>query len=86
VVDLDGYHALKIGAMAMDWQPIETAPKDGTQVLFYAPAPSIFIAPSVANSWPLPKSQQAQMIAAGADWPNAKWNPTHWMPLPAAPN
>ena len=70
------------------WQPIETAPKDGTAVLLWLGAP-----------W----SEVRQMwwydpwdvwLAAGEDEPDAGDErfgcgsaiPTHWMPLPAPPS
>jgi hypothetical protein len=67
------------------WRTMESAPKDGEQVIFYCPAPAIFIAPSSPEQ-SLTTKQAVKMIAAGADWPNMKWNPTHWRPLPPPPN
>ena len=55
------------------WQPIETAPKGGAHVLLWRP------------SWNWPRSGK---FSAGAWWTNGEacgLEPTHWMPLPAAP-
>jgi len=58
------------------WEPIETAPKDGTWVLIWCgwvghPRSSAF----EHGSW-----QNLPWIANSKDY-----NPTHWMPLPAPP-
>jgi hypothetical protein len=62
------------------WQPIETAPKDGTHILAVMPwlpdAKILFWAP-YANEWRCPASERG---------PNPEgWLPTHWMPLPTPP-
>ena len=64
------------------WQPIETAPKDGTKVLVWRP--------SIGTHYEEPKE-----LIAHADvdvWVEGNWwrsrcnqQPTHWMPLPAPP-
>ena len=62
----------------MKWQPIETAPKDGTWVLAYWPTMSITLYPKVAFNmgdeygWETP-DDYGQIF------------PTHWMPLPEPP-
>ena len=59
----------------MDWQPIETAPRDGTVVLVYAPG----------------RDGLSAMQSTCAYHPDAGWcidelrQPSHWMPLPAPP-
>lgn len=66
------------------WQPIETAPKDGTAVLLYIPARRGYFArqdvvPAFWSGW------------GGGVWENStsggKVNdtPSHWMPLPPEP-
>lgn len=68
-------------AVAPDgWEPIETAPKDGTKVLTYTPPPAPYGDPYFCvcaffhGHWP-------------SKWMHATGNtePTHWMPLPAPP-
>lgn len=63
-----------------DWQPIETAPRDGTLVLLYS------IKPSRKNR---PQMQVGYChIGLGGDvWVTGGWpvRPTHWMPLPDPP-
>jgi len=59
----------------MKWQPIETAPKDGTEILIYWNSRNITVGfwARKQNEW----------------WPLGRCTPlygvTHWMPLPLAP-
>ena len=60
-----------------DWQPIETAPKDGTAVLGYDPSDGylcIYVVRWREGEW---------REAAGEEY--GRWRPTHWMPLPSPP-
>jgi hypothetical protein len=57
------------------WQPIETAPRDGTRVLTYR----VGFAESMAVAW-FSTSEQ-WMPVHGHQWPA----PTHWMQLPQPP-
>lgn len=80
------------------WQPIETAPKDGTEVLAWREDAGIFLA-----RWTSPEefctSDELEALseadAAQEDWFAADFVqgsrlddglvPTHWMPLPDPP-
>lgn len=60
-----------------DWQPIETAPKDGTRVLLVRDNQQV-VAFYDMGDWVIMPSREG----------NVGWlftNPTHWMPLPALP-
>ena len=69
-----------------EWQPIETAPKDGTWVLLYSPDNE----PSVATCcWESLNYNWAPQWVWGskqrADFRGGFYGATHWMPLPEPP-
>jgi phage FluMu protein Com len=63
----------------MEWQPIETAPKDGTEVLLcdarFEDA-AVGAAMFIAGAWRCYYPHDGGIESV---WPS----PTHWMPLPA---
>lgn len=64
------------------WQPIETAPKDGTRVLLFVPpyGPSTgHYEPARVNWGPNASLWVSHSIL------NKEAAPTHWMPLPTPP-
>lgn len=78
----------------MKWQPIETAPKDGTEILVYknvATVDIIHIASWVNQDewmhetecgdgwWSYTENSVSQRMLEGYKYP------THWMPLPPLP-
>ena len=67
----------------MQWQPIETAPKDGTFIITYLPPRFVDEAGlTMIQRW---KGTKLQWITAGAPNRARLWQPTHWMPLPSPP-
>lgn len=67
----------------MEWQPIETAPKDGTRFLTYEPSHyGIRIGRAFIRAdhddWLSHVDQHGGSSKGGA-------RPTHWMPLPEPP-
>lgn len=72
-----------------DWQPIETAPKDGTQV--------ILLIPGWRRGVHIGSFEITELFRHGKrDWRLEKWvlsgyqlgdppEPTHWIPLPLSP-
>ncbi|MFG6599345.1 MULTISPECIES: Lar family restriction alleviation protein [unclassified Sulfitobacter] len=55
------------------WQPIETAPKDGTRILLWLDPQSIVVPAEWRGRW------------MGDDYPLNMTTPTHWMPQPPPP-
>ena len=73
-----------------DWQPIETAPRDGTLILLWDPEgdPPYFPARFMRDDRP-PRSPHGAFVwcqGSPAFGDRLAENvPTHWMPLPAPP-
>ena len=80
----------------VQWQPIETAPKDGTEVLLYAPGRLTYGAWTEPSD--VPEIKYRDGFAPEPEWEEfapfwSSWDggftedhpPTHWMPLPDAP-
>lgn len=61
-----------------EWQPIETAPKDATEVLGY-------VGPSYEGGCLILSYYRCNGLKAWRDWDQDIWEPTHWMPLPQPP-
>ncbi len=69
----------------MEWQPIETAPKDGTRLLLYFPElKKLGNEEVVIGFWHQPGNQEHPGYWMG--WGSGRKTATHWMPLPKAPN
>lgn len=66
------------------WQPIETAPKDGTEVDLWVEPVSDAPAEFRAQNWPrrVANTYYSNYHWLAAEWP---WEPTHWRPLPTPP-
>lgn len=61
----------------MDWQPIETAPRDGTQILIVSRYRQLGI---MIGRWAERNGRWAFAEVVGRNV-----DPTHWMPLPPPP-
>lgn len=82
----------------MEWQPIETAPKDGTHFLGYSPK-ECFAWSHIKETWMDKYAEGSQgydkwlsgLIPRNVGWMYIEnngsfhWEPTHWMPLPESP-
>lgn len=65
------------------WQPIETAPKDGTKCLFFR----MHEGGQIQTAW-WKRGIMNEYGFGGDGWSyaNTKFPPTHWMPLPPPPS
>lgn len=64
-----------------EWQPIETAPRDGTCIIVYRPKHDGDYIPKVGVDWWMTKGLLVPTWAKSRkDCP-----PTHWMPFPQPP-
>jgi hypothetical protein len=65
----------------MTWQPIDTAPQDGTWVLAAIAGEAVYFV-----SWSAEYSGWFDEYGIREDpWDGNKIHPTHWQPLPAPP-
>lgn len=64
-----------------EWQPIETAPKDGSSILLFTGTGMI------EGNWSFGRWDQGVIYATydGCGGTAFESNPTHWMPLPEPP-
>jgi len=81
----------------MDWQPIETAPKDGTYILLWSERDGVGIgcwAEIKYKQWEETEDGQAQRLVGVNDYSRFcgmasggidMRRPTFWMPLPQSP-
>lgn len=73
----------------MTWQPIETAPRDGTWVLVYEPReyePRVHVAHWGTPEWHGgPSTWVTMALGPNPDTYNAD-DASHWMPLPPPPS
>jgi len=73
--------------MMSKWLPIESAPKDGENVMLYAPTENYEVCigwyGDTTKKWFACGSEATASDGAG-DWQTV-YQPTHWMPLPAPP-
>lgn len=72
---------MNLGAAARQWQPIETAPKDGTHVLAAVRGLTRIVSWGKTSHVPLYGFCLADQGAEDSDL----CEPTHWMPLPEPP-
>ena len=74
--------------MCSEWQPIETAPKNGTRIDLWAkawlPAFDRFEFRRFADCYWSKGDTMCNVKAAWAGL-DREWRPTHWMPLPSPP-
>ena len=72
-----------------DWRPIETAPKDGTELLLVVAGfiPSTGHFDTEYQKWVLVDEKEFSDLLCWEDYINGvEYLPTHWMPLPTTPD
>ena len=80
----------------MEWQLIETAPKDGTQILLWSPSPfydsggrveiGSFRVDEGFSGDDEPQWLDNSYDDFSCDYASCPIEPTHWMPLPSGPS
>ncbi len=74
---------LKGGEYSIGWQPIETAPKDGRSVIVFCPGEDgIAVCYWSTSIWVTPGAWICELNRSDT----GRYEPSHWMPLPAPPN
>lgn len=70
-----------------EWQPIETAPKDGTPVLIAAHDNGMSSQPRhvLVAHWSYSFSDDGEWLRDEGEEFSQTWPPTHWQPLPDPP-
>lgn len=69
----------------MNWQPIETAPKDGTEILIVGVYPDGMAGNVEAGFFDHDSGYWAGTYYDGYGYTYNNPEPTHWMPLPEPP-
>lgn len=68
----------------MEWQPIDTAPKDGTWILTWARDDSACEFARWEQSYHYRRTVRSGWIVKGRGF-SPQYAPTRWMPIPALP-
>lgn len=69
------------------WQPIETAPKDGSRILVYGEETMLAVVWGPYYDFkPVQGSEKMGWTIWDADVGGEAIHPTHWQPLPPPPN
>ncbi len=68
-----------------EWQPIETAPKDGSEVLLFSPVKNVVYIGYHTKHATQPHEGWV-MSQFNVDPYFTSWHPSHWMPLPPPPS
>lgn len=89
-IDAHRIAELEAQVVAMQWQPIETAPKDGTRILLYRPLAERTHDEQIDIRRGIPRDSGCwdETIPEGLtseNYTDGYCKATHWMPLPDAP-
>lgn len=72
----------------LNWQPIETAPKDGTKIIVWPPTWTGTLSTAAWNDDKYAKRPRPYWKRGddhGSSTVSRGRNPTHWAPIPAGP-
>ena len=72
---------IEAGFWVARWEPIETAPKDGTRMLLHQPQVPEDSDPVTVGAWLPAYEDPGWLMETGEVW----LCPTHWTPLPPSP-
>ena len=76
-------HSSEFAQCQQQWQPIETAPKDGSDILLYWPLDGLH--PNFARTKIGYWHHRGEWVWQDRAFRTYSEEPTHWMPLPTAP-
>ncbi len=66
--------------MTNEWQPIETAPKDGAEILVWGKGEGVVVA-----HWFASRLNPNGVWSDGSSWSGLEFQPTLWLPVPWPP-
>lgn len=75
----------------MEWQPIETAPRDGTHILVYGPCVDgdrqfrMEYENEISTVYFYGDDDHDFFVLSNVEYADFPWEPTHWMSLPDPP-
>lgn len=78
------YLRIKDRSLQLAWQPIDTAPRDGTECLYYTPGKPDASIKAARRSRMVVDKFSAEWPKAMHQYPEAPY--THWMTLPPKPD
>lgn len=74
---------------AMEWRPIETAPKDGKPILTCVagcvPCVTMWLTIKGESRWSIDPEEFMEEEHFMEHWTGVRYEPTHWIPLPDSP-
>ena len=68
---------------SVDWQPIETAPRDGTPILAFRADKLHRFGHMQVTYWRV--EEDGKGYVGWGEFNMTHWPPTHWLPLPKGP-
>jgi len=90
---VEGWYQRGLCRDGAEWQPIETAPKDGSEILLCCVDEECGLGAIFLCQWQAEDDAPNWWIHIARDlwddaedlWLSTEWSPTHWVPLPSPP-